>query len=97
MLCMTSWAIHTVKSRFMYEPPKVLKEWRIDEPGTELYLVIIYADRTVLSASGRYAQGSGGTFVSWEEFLAGELQAVVRETMGEQILTEVLAELKLLA
>ena len=78
----------------MNRRPKTIKEWRHDQPGEELYLVCIMDNRTVLSACGRYAQGSGSTECSWDSFLQGELNDLVAETMGHDVLREVLEELR---
>ncbi len=57
-------------------------------PGSELYELMVFDDLTVVSAAGRYAQGSGSTADSWSGFLAGGLDKVVLATIGEQMLSE---------
>ena len=74
--------------------PTSVKEWVIDEPDQEFYLVAIMQDKTVMSACGRYAQGSGSKSVSWESFMSGEMNTLVERTMGKKVLGEVLNELK---
>jgi hypothetical protein len=71
-----------------YKPPKVLREWTRDIPDGELYKLYIFDDKSVCSASGRYAHSSGSSTCSWSEFLAGSLNEVVQTTMGETILDE---------
>ncbi|SHO57035.1 hypothetical protein [Vibrio quintilis] len=78
----------------VYKQPKPLFGWKIDEPDKELYLVSILDNKTVLLAYGRYAHGSGSKSISWQEFLAGEMNELVENTMGEQVLTELLLQLK---
>ena len=77
-----------------YRRPKSIFERKVDEPGQELYLVSIQDDETVLSAYGRYAHGSGGKTVSWDEFLQGEMNGLVERTMGKEVLNEVLTKLR---
>lgn len=79
-----------------YMQPKTLCEWKIDEPGKELYVASILDNETVLSAYGRYGHSSGSKAVSWQEFLAGEMNELVEKTMGEKVLMELLARLKVL-
>ena len=77
-----------------YKRPIPLYEWKIDEPDKELYLAQILDNETVLSAYGRYAHGSGSKLVSWQEFLAGEMNELIEKTMGKEVLTELLSKLK---
>ncbi|ACA87755.1 hypothetical protein [Shewanella woodyi] len=77
-----------------YKQPKPLFEWKIDESDKELYLASILDDETILSAYGRYAHSSGSKLVSWQEFLAGEMNELVEKTMGEEVLMELLTQLK---
>jgi hypothetical protein len=77
-----------------YKQPKSLFEWKIDEPDKELYLASILDDETILSAYGRYAHSSGSKLVSWQEFLAGEMNELVEKTMGEKVLMELLDKLR---
>ncbi|MGI5308229.1 hypothetical protein [Rheinheimera sp. WS51] len=77
-----------------YKQPKSLFEWKLDEPDKELYLVSILDNKTVLSAYGRYAQGSGAKVVSWQAFLQGEMNDLIQSTMGTEILVEVLNKLR---
>lgn len=76
--------------------PLPVVKWKHDEPGSELYLVAIMDDRTVVSACGRYAQGSGSRAVSWTDFLCGEMNELVGETMGPEVLEDVLRRLRAL-
>ncbi len=76
-----------------YKQPKPLFEWKIDEPDKELYLVAILDNETVLSAYGRYAHSSGSKFVSWKQFLSGEMNDLVEKTMGKQVLIELISQL----
>ena len=73
--------------------PKSLYEWKIDEPDKELYIASILENGTVVSAYGRYGHSSGSTSVSWQEFLAGEMNDVVEKTMGKRVLDELLGKL----
>lgn len=77
-----------------YKQPKALYEWKIDEPDKELYLASILDDGSVLSAYGRFAHSSGSKSVSWQAFLAGEMNELVETTMGKNVLTELLVKLR---
>ncbi|KJY91593.1 hypothetical protein CWB89_16500 [Pseudoalteromonas piscicida] len=77
-----------------YKQPKTLFERRLDTPDQNLYLVSIQDDGTVLSASGRNAHNSGAKTVSWNEFLQGDMNSLVEETMGIAVLNEVLEKLR---
>ena len=77
-----------------YKRPKTLYEWKIDEPDEELYLVSILDDETVVSAYGRCAHGSGCKIVSWQQFLAGEMNSLVEKTMGKRVLGELQVQLQ---
>lgn len=77
-----------------YIRPQHLFEWKQDDPDSELCLVAIRDDESVLSAYGRYAHGSGSTAVSWHQFLAGDLNDLVEKTMGRAVLQEVLEKLR---
>lgn len=72
----------------------VIKEWELDEPGGELYCVFILDDNRVLAASGRSAHGTGSSSVSWNDFLAGEMNELVSNTMGAQIVQDIKIELR---
>ena len=48
----------------------------------------------VWSACGRYAHSSGSTSTTWSGFLAGDLNELVRTTMGQEVLEEMLECLK---
>ena len=78
----------------VYKQPKALFEWKIDESNKELYLALILDNKTVLSAYGRYAHSSGSKSVTWQEFLAGEMNELVENTMGEKVLAELLDRLR---
>lgn len=71
-----------------YVPPKPLREWRFDDPVSELYQLLVMDDQTVRSASGRYAHSSGSTACSWSDFVAGALDDVVTKAHGVDVLTE---------
>jgi len=71
-----------------YVPPKPLREWRLDDPTSELYQLLVMDDQTVLSAYGRYAHSSGSTACSWSDFVAGAIDDVVTRTQGVEVLTE---------
>ena len=77
-----------------YRQPKPLHEWKIDEPDKDLCIASILDDKTVLSANGRYAHGSGSKSVTWQAFLAGEMNELVEKTMGKKVLTELLTQLR---
>ena len=74
-----------------YKPPQKLHEWIRDVAGGELYQLMAFDDRTVCVAVGRFAHLSGSRTCSWTEFLAGSLNATVRDTMGRDTLSEALA------
>jgi hypothetical protein len=71
--------------------PRELRRWTNDIPGGELYVCGIQSDRTIYSAYGRYAHGSGSTSCSWQEFLDGKLNNFILETMGVEVLEEIRA------
>ena len=74
-----------------YTPPEVIREWTLDLPGGDFSQLLILDDKTVCSASGRYAQGGGSHICSWSEFVAGALDGVVKKTNGEAVLSEAVA------
>jgi hypothetical protein len=78
----------------VYKQPKPLFEWKIDEPEKELYSASILDNQTVLLSYGRYAHSSGSKSVSWQEFIAGGMNELVENTMGEKALIELLNQLK---
>ena len=77
-----------------YIPPKIIKNWKSDSPSGELYEASIMDNKTVISAYGRYAHGSGCKIVSWAEFIDGEMNELVSKTMGRNVLDEILHELQ---
>ena len=80
-----------------YRPPIVLKKWVNDIPDGELYKLMIFDNYTVCSASGRYAHSSGSMFCTWERFIEGDMNSLVIESMGEEVLTEAKLFITLLA
>nr|WP_018678010.1 hypothetical protein [Acinetobacter tjernbergiae] len=60
----------------------------MDDPEGELYVAFITSDQKVWSASGRYAHSSGSTSTTWSGFLSGDLNDLVRKTMGQKVLDE---------
>lgn len=72
-----------------YIPPKAIECWRVDNPRGELYETSIMDNYTVISAYGRYAHCSGCKVVSWQEFLSGELNELVTNTIGSEVLNEI--------
>jgi len=66
----------------------------LDDPDGELYVASITSDQKVPSACGRYAISSGSTSTTWSGFLAGDLNELVRTTMGQEVLEEMLGCLK---
>ena len=77
-----------------YKPPKIIKQWEYDEVNQEYYTVMIFDNKTVVSACGRFAQGSGSKSVSWIDFLKGDMNDLVKKTMGEKVFDEVIQTLK---
>ncbi|ENX34351.1 hypothetical protein F889_01629 [Acinetobacter colistiniresistens] len=69
------------KPKQQYQAPRVIREW---------ILASITSDQKVWSACGRYAHSSGST----SGFLAGDLNELVRTTMGQKILDEMIECLK---
>ncbi|WAU76679.1 hypothetical protein [Acinetobacter sp. TR3] len=82
------------KPKKKYKAPRVIREWILDDPEGELYLASITSDQKVWSACGRYAHSSGSTSTTWSCFLAGDLNEVVRTTMGQKVLDEMIECLK---
>ncbi|MCU4387678.1 hypothetical protein KTH40_08670 [Acinetobacter haemolyticus] len=74
------------KYREKDQAPRVIREWILDDPEGELYVVYITSDQKVWSACGRYAMSSGSTSTTWSNFLAGDLNDLVRRTMGQKVL-----------
>ena len=79
-----------------YVRPKPIKHWKIDNPDEELYESSIMDDQTVIAAYGRYAHGSGCKIVSWQDFLNGEMNELVAKYMGDKVLSQMLAMLRLI-
>lgn len=67
----------------------VLKKWTNDIPENELYELIVHEEQSVCCIYGRHAHSSGFKKVSWEEFLTGEMNELVVNTMGKRVLSEV--------
>jgi hypothetical protein len=88
VLCL--WGLNMSK----YIRPKALHKWEIDIPSQEYEVVAILDNGTVLSACGRYAQGSGSKSVSWSEFLDGRMHDLVIDAHGPDVLAEVIAKLQ---
>ncbi|ENX42544.1 hypothetical protein [Acinetobacter sp. NIPH 2100] len=82
------------KSKQQYQAPIVIREWILDDPEGELYVASITSDQKVWSACGRYAMSSGSTSTTWSGFLAGDLNELVRTTMGQKVLDEMIECLK---
>lgn len=76
------------KPKKKYQAPRVIREWILDDPEGELYVAYITSDQKVWSACGRYAMSSGSTSTTWSNFLAGDLNDLVRRTMGQKVLEE---------
>ncbi|MEG2883810.1 MAG: hypothetical protein RR884_04395, partial [Acinetobacter sp.] len=70
------------------QEPRVIREWILDDPEGELYVAFITSDQKVWSASGCYAHSSGSTSTTWSGFLSGDLNDLVRKTMGQKVLDE---------
>ena len=66
----------------------------MDDPDGELYVAFITSDQKVWSASGRYSHSSGSASTTWSGFLAGDLNELVRRTLGKNVLEEMLECLK---
>ncbi len=77
-----------------YIQPKAVASWKLDEPDQELYEASIMDNNTIVSAYGRYAHGSGSSVASWEEFLDGEMNDLIKKTMGAKTLNEMLIKLR---
>lgn len=77
-----------------YRQPVKLAEWKNDIPNGELYFVIIYDNRTVISSCGRYSHSSGSQQVSWDGFLKGDMNDLVKQTMGLNVFNDVLSILR---
>jgi len=73
-----------------YTPPTILKKWTNDVPDGELYEAYVTDKGCVTSAVGRFSHSSGATTVSVREFLSGSMQDLVADTMGRQVLNEML-------
>ena len=71
-----------------YVPPTILRQWEVEDQHGEHYSLMVFEGGTIGSACGRYAQGSGYRSCTWGEFLNGDLDALVRDTMGEAVLSE---------
>ena len=82
------------KTKQQYQAPRVIRKWILDDPDGELYVASITSDQKVSSACGRYAISSGSTSTTWSGFLAGDLNELVRTTMGQEVLEEMLECLK---
>ena len=82
------------KPKQQYQAPRVIRKWILDDPEGELYLASITSDQKVWSACGRYAHSSGSTSTTWSSFLAGDLNELVRTTMGQKVLEEMLEFIK---
>ncbi|QER40470.1 hypothetical protein F2A31_12465 [Acinetobacter suaedae] len=76
------------KPKKKYQAPRVIREWILGDPEGELYVAYITSDQKVWSACGRYAMSSGSTSTTWSNFLAGDLNDLVRRTMGQKVLEE---------
>jgi len=76
-----------------YTPPNIIRIWEYDESDQEYYCVIIYDDKTVVSAVGRFAQGSSSKSASWRNFLQGEMNDLVKKSMGQKVFNEVIGVL----
>ena len=76
------------------QEPRFVREWILDDPDGELYVAFIASDKKVWSTSGRYAHSSGSRSTTWSSFLAGDLITLVRRTMGQNVLEEMLECLK---
>lgn len=77
-----------------YVPPQAIRKWERDIPGGELYQFIVFDNGTVCAAYGRYSHSSGASQCGWAEFERGQLNELVRSTMGESVLTEALAVIR---
>lgn len=66
----------------------------MDDPDGELYVAFIASDKKVWFASGRYVHSSGSSSTTWSSFLAEDLIKLVRRTMGQNVLEEILECLK---
>ncbi|WP_219703990.1 hypothetical protein [Marinomonas lutimaris] len=73
-----------------YTPATILKKWTNDVPDGELYEAYVTKKGYVTSAVGRFSHSSGATTVSVREFLSGSMQDLVADTMGRQVLNEML-------
>ncbi|NAR99923.1 hypothetical protein [Acinetobacter haemolyticus] len=82
------------KPKKKYQAPRVIREWILDDPEGELYVVYITSDQKVWSACGRYAHSSGSASTTWSDFLLGDLNELVRTTMGQKVLDEMIECLK---
>lgn len=76
------------KPKKKYQAPRVIREWILDDPEGELYVVYITSDQKAWSACGRYAHSSGSASTTWSDFLLGDLNELVRRTMGQKVLEE---------
>ncbi|MGG2097599.1 hypothetical protein ABFY41_08455 [Acinetobacter haemolyticus] len=82
------------KYREKDQAPRTIRKWVLDNPEGELYIAFITSDQKVWSACGRYAMSSGSTSTTWSDFLASDLNDLVRTTMGQKVLDEMIECLK---
>jgi hypothetical protein len=68
----------------------IIKEWCNDIPNGELNQLIIHKEKTITVTTGRFAHDSGSKTVTWNEFLAGEMNQLVTTKMGSEVLNDAL-------
>lgn len=66
----------------------------MDDPDGGLYVAFIASDKKVWTTSSRYAHSSASRSTTWSSFLAEDLIKLVRRTMGQNVLEEMLECLK---
>lgn len=74
-----------------YKPPQKIREWIRDTADGERHELAVLDNRTVCIAVGHFAHSSGSRVSSWEDFLSGSLDEMVRDIMGESVLDEALS------
>lgn len=82
------------KPKQQYQAPRTIRKWVLDNSGEELYIAFITLDQKVGFASGRYAMSSSSTSTTWSGFLSGDLNDLVRTTMGQNVFDEMIECLK---
>lgn len=72
-----------------FHRPKLLKEWILDIPDGELFILAAYDNQTIVSSSGRFSHSSGATNFTWQQLLDSEFDSHILKIFGNNILQEV--------